>query len=145
MKNRQIDDVLNSYRRYMDQSVYDVSIRERKKAFLETQFQPEPFLGFQLLFLIPAALLITVFVWLQAYTPPKLVYIYPQPLKVIANEVKQSEIASSIASPRNDEKELGSELPVKVDRVNSQVGPTMVFQSNRNNVPITIVWVFTGG
>jgi hypothetical protein len=33
---------------------------------------------------------------------------------------------------------------VEVRRVTSQVGPTMVYQKLYHNVPVTIVWVFTG-
>ena len=35
--------------------------------------------------------------------------------------------------------------PVEVKRVASRVGPTMVYQKNYQDVPITIVWVFAGG
>ena len=148
MKNRQIDDVLKSYRGYMDQGTYNASIRIRKKAFLETHFQSELFWGIHPLFLVSAVMLLGVFFWFNAYQPPRLVYIYPQPLKrVIASEAKQSQlqIASVAELPRNDERKEGSQLPVKVNRVDSQVGPTMVFQSNRDNIPITIVWVFARG
>ena len=136
-----MDDVLKSYRDYMDQSTYDPAIRIQKKAFLETHFQPEPFWGFHPLFLVSASLLLGVFLWLHAYTPPRLVYIYPQPLKIL-----ETKIENPVPSTENQKDSMtDSNLPVKVDRVNSQVGPTMVFQSNRNNIPITIVWVFAGG
>ena len=141
MKNRQMDDVLKSYHDYMDQNTFDPAIRSYKKVFLETHFQPEPFWGFHPLFLVSAALLLAVFFCFHAYVPPRLVYIYPQPLKKAS-----SQIAVPVVSTENKKDSISnSELPVKVDRVNSQVGPTMVFQSNRNHIPITIVWVFTGG
>ncbi|MSR77282.1 MAG: hypothetical protein EXS63_03505 [Candidatus Omnitrophica bacterium] len=161
MKNRRIDDVLKSYRGYLDEAVHDSVVRSRKKDFLAAHFRPEPFWGFQPVFLLPAIMLAAIFFLFQSLVPPRLAYIYPQPLKnVIASETQstkehggfvrrfsggqsQSGIASVAEPLRNDEFNQG--LPIRVERINSQVGPTMVFQTNRDNIPVTIVWVFVGG
>ena len=36
-------------------------------------------------------------------------------------------------------------LEINVEQVSSEVGPTLVYQKDWRNQPLTIVWVFTGG
>ncbi len=56
-------------------------------------------------------------------------------------ELKAQDAAAKIPDPlRNHMKPR-----VQVKRVASQMGPTMVYQRAYRDVPVTIIWVFTGG
>lgn len=135
-------------------------IQEAKQKLLSEFLAPEPAPLFSFVspaFLAPAAALIAVFlvfvniqkVQVPAAGPGAPIY---QMFAPIMEETKAKR-AAELAKAKTKQAEAQAEDPVHnhmkprvvVKRVASRKGPTMVYQRSYRDVPVTIVWVFTGG
>lgn len=123
---------MDLYKSALHQEVRADQVQSHKKALVREHFSAQPTFAFQPFFWMPAmallmALMILLGLEMRLYPVSKIAPQLQQELLI-----RQSEDA--ISGPR-----------VRVKRVSSRVGPTLVYQKNINNLPVTIIWVFPKG
>jgi len=106
------------YQNYLRRELRQPEIRLAKKEFLNTYFPKETPVWLRPQVLAPTLALLVILLIITYYHPSE-IPVSPGP---------------ELAPAR-----------VEVRRVGSGVGPTLVYQKVYQDVPVTIVWVFTGG
>lgn len=136
MSERQGEELKDAFRQYIKTELSNPEVTRAKERFIHEHFSKRPPLIFRLAFLIPVLGLLFVFLMvLQIHRPVS------KPLPVMEPSLKEM-----VKQPLV--KEIPYEpaiLEINVERVSSEVGPTLVYQKNWRHQPLTIVWVFTGG
>jgi hypothetical protein len=131
MMNQEDQEFQNLFKTYLEPEILDPKVQQGKRQLIERTLSIQPSFVFRPAYLVP----VSVFAFLGAlffqYVPlPAVSTQRPAPAPSILCE---EDSAASLKQPS-----------VSVRKVTSKVGPTMVYQKNINNVPVTIVWVFTG-
>ena len=122
------------FRDYMAQELRSREVDQAKKAFIREHFSGGSSLIFRPVFILPALSLIFLVVLIFQIQRPA--------VKSVAEPLQKVILEKQISEPIL---EIPPGLEVKVREVSSDVGSPMVYQKSYHDVPITVVWVFTGG
>ena len=132
--NHQEEEMKRVFKRYMAEEIGSGEIARAKKEFMRKHFTELPPIFLRPAYLIPALslvfVLLIIFETQKAPIQPRI-----QPIPPAVLQTKPMEPIPYRQMP----------VPVMVRQVSSEVGPTMVYQKKGRDVPVTIIWVFTGG
>ena len=129
------DEVREFYRNYMAAELKRPEVQKDKEQ-LAAHFATKPAPLMEPAFSLAFCLLLAAFAFF---------FQVQQPLRQEVLPETQPVMLALTPKPVSDARKP-SDLPrVMVKKVSSRVGPTMVYQRNHRDVPITIIWVFAGG
>ncbi len=134
MNERQDEEIKNAFRQYLTAEIKHPEVEKAKEKFIQERFGHESLIIFRPVFYVPVLSALFVFLVLFPVHKPAL---KPAAEYSLKEAVKQAVV-----------KEIPVKLPgieINVERVSSEIGPTLVYQKNWHNQPLTVVWVFTGG
>lgn len=120
------DSAIESYKNYLNQSADHPAVKKHKGELIRAY---RPSLGENLVaFGIPVACLLLAFLFFFQIQNARVLKKPAQPVLI------SMQPASMLLKP--------SKEMVKVKRVTSRVGSTMVYQKRQGDIPLTVVWVF---
>lgn len=138
------NEIKKAYRAWIRDEMQDPGIRREKREFIREHFEGQPLWTIRPAFAVPAFALCAVFAFLIILRPGAVNL--PSPGADLVTE-KSIHVASAgpadILMP-HQETAAGENPSVKVKRLQSEAGPTMVYQKMDREVPLVIVWVFAG-
>lgn len=126
------EEIRKIYRDYLAEELRRPEVLEAQKK-LAAQFTVEPVSFLEPSFSAVACLLLVLFCFFYQSQKPLREVVLPetQPVMLALNPKPVLDAARP--------------SPVLVKRISSGVGPTLVYQKNHHDIPITIVWVFPRG
>ena len=128
------EEIRKIYRDYLEEELKKPEVLEARKK-LAAHFQAAPVLSFE----PAAALAVCLLAFLFTFC-----YQAQRPLREIVRPETQPVMLALNPAPVQDSVKPG--IPhVLVRKISSEVGPTLVYQKNHEDVPITVVWVFVRG
>jgi len=138
--------IREAYRRFIEEEVHRPEVRRDKKSFIKEYFRPEPFILFRPVVFVPAFTAVAAFLIFTHLLP------IPQQ-RIPVEEVQETGIYSEVATHQavetgqegDSSADFADHSSVNVRRATSRVGQVMVYQKVYQDVPLTVVWVFTGG
>ncbi len=132
MKQNDESDYLSLYKSLLRQEVRSEKVQFHKQAFLKEHFAAQPLVIFQPLFWMPALTILLSVTFLLGIE----MRIYPvaKPATILQQESLEASTEETRGGPR-----------IRVKRLSSRVGPTLVYQKSINDLPVTIIWVFPKG
>ena len=133
--------IREAYQGYLSRELSRPEVFREKAAFIETYFSAEPSFVLEWGFSFSAlalALLVTCFFHLETIFKP----IEPQEIPFTAKMIAVEKPAPSVVR-LPIEGPVQKRPQIEVKRASSQTGTVMVYQKVYNDMPFTIVWVFT--
>ncbi len=134
MNERQDEEIKNVFRQYLAAEIRHPEVAKAKERFIQERFGREPLIIFRPIFFVPVLSALFVFLILFPMHKPALKPAAEYSLKESAGQAVVKEVPVKLQG-----------IEINVERVSSEVGPTMVYQKDWHDQPLTVVWVFTGG
>ncbi len=130
-----------NYREMLEDELDWSDIRREKARFIETHFVAQPFFLFRPAVLVPALSFCLVFA--------VSLLMVPEPVQVPENAalVQTLDAPGQPAAKTAVESPSAPVLPphVRVNKLTSDVGSTMIYQDRMDDTPLTVLWVFPSG
>ena len=136
MSEGQEEELKSAFRQYIKTELSSPEVAQAKERFIHEHFGKQPSIIFRPAVLVPVLGLLFAFLMvLQIHKPVSKRLPFTEPS--LKETVKPSLVKEIPYEP--------ARLEINVEQVSSEVGPTLVYQKDWRNQPLTIVWVFTGG
>jgi hypothetical protein len=148
------DKAIAAYLELLDREVSRDQVAKDKKEFIARNFRPRPVWMPALPVLVPAmaaAIALLVFNFVPQMKPQKAAAPVTAPANapvaktsLVAPAVPAAEKPVKLEIPDAMKKKKFFRIPrIWVKKVTSDIGQPMIYQRKANNVPVTVIWVFT--